>query len=120
MIWWRYIDDIFFIWKHGEKSLVKFLNKLNSFHSTIKFTAEYSKERINFFEVNVRLVRGGGRGWLLIDLFVKPTDTHKFLNPSSSHHCDCKRGIPYSEALKLNRICSEDESFDKHCNNLEG
>ena len=48
MIWWRYIDVIFFISEHGEESLEKFLNQLNSFHPTIKFTAEYSKERINF------------------------------------------------------------------------
>ena len=46
MIWWRYIDDIFFIWEHGEESLEKFLHKLNSFHPTIKFTAEYTKETI--------------------------------------------------------------------------
>ena len=46
MIWWRYIDNIFFIWEHGEESLEKFLNKSNTFHSTIKFTAEYSKELI--------------------------------------------------------------------------
>ena len=43
MICWRYIDDIFFILEHGEESLEKFLNKLNTFHPTIKFTAEYSK-----------------------------------------------------------------------------
>ena len=42
MIWWRYIDDIFFIWKNEEKYLEKLLNKLNSFHPTKKFTAEYS------------------------------------------------------------------------------
>ena len=59
MIWWRYIDDIFFVWEHGEESLEKFLNKLNTFHPTIKFTAEYSKETINFLDVNIRLV---GRG----------------------------------------------------------
>ena len=58
MIWWRYIDSIFFIWEHGEESLEKFLNKLNSFHATIKFTAEYSKEIINFLDVNIRLVGG--------------------------------------------------------------
>ena len=52
MIWWRYIDDIFFIWEHGEESLEKFLNKLNTFHPTIKFTAEYSKEAIKFLHVN--------------------------------------------------------------------
>ena len=80
MIWWWYIDDIFF-WEHGEESLEKFLNKLNSFHPTIKFTAEYSKETINFLDVNIRLVEGE----LMTDLFVKPTDTHQFLEPSSSH-----------------------------------
>ena len=115
MIWWRY-TDIFFIWEHGEESLKKFLNKLNSFHLTIKFTAEYSKERINFLDVNIRLVEGE----LMTDLFVKPTDTHQFLDPSSSHPYHCKKGIPYSQALRLNRICSDNEGFDKCCNDLEG
>ena len=26
VIWWRYIDDIFFNWEHGEEYLDKFLN----------------------------------------------------------------------------------------------
>ena len=34
----------------------KFLNKLNVFHPTVKFTAKYSKETINFLDVNIRLV----------------------------------------------------------------
>ena len=114
-IWWRYIDNTFFIWEHGEESLEKFLNKLNTFHPTIKFTAEYSKEAINFLDVNVRLVEGE----LMADLFVKPTDTHQFLDPSSSDPYHCKKGIPYSQALRLNRICSDNESFDKRCNDLE-
>ena len=105
----------FFIWEHGEESLEKFLNKLNTFHPTIKFTAEYSKEAINFLDVNVRLVEGE----LMTDLFVKPTDT-QFLDSSSSHPYHCKKGIPYSQAIRLNRICSDNESFDKHCNDLEG
>ena len=55
----------------------------------------------------------------MTDLFVKPTDTHQFLDPSSSHHYHCKKRIPYSQALRLNRICSDNESFDNCCNNLE-
>ena len=46
------------IWEYGEESLEKVLNKLNSFHPTIKFTAEYSKETINFLDVNIRFVEG--------------------------------------------------------------
>ena len=56
----------------------------------------------------------------MADLFVKPTDTYQFLDPSSSHPYHCKKGIPYSQALRLNRICSDIESFDKRCNDLEG
>ena len=39
-IWWRYIDDIFAFWPHGEESLQVFLTELNSFHPMIKFTAK--------------------------------------------------------------------------------
>ena len=37
-IWWRYIDDIFFIWEHGENSLIQFIETVNAFHSTLKFS----------------------------------------------------------------------------------
>ena len=39
-LWWRYIDDIFFLWEHGEEKLKRFIEHLNEKHSTIKFTAE--------------------------------------------------------------------------------
>ena len=42
-LWWRYIDDIFFIWEHGEEKLKEFIDVLNKKHPTIKFTAEWSK-----------------------------------------------------------------------------
>ena len=55
----------------------------------------------------------------MTDLFAKTTGTHQFLDPSSSHPDNCKKGIPYSLALKVNRICSDNETFDKRSNNLE-
>ena len=48
MVWWRYIDDIFMLWQHGEQNLKVFLEALNCCHSTIKFTADYSKDSVNF------------------------------------------------------------------------
>lgn len=47
LVWWRCIDNVLLVWEHGEETLEKFLYKLNTFHLTIKFTAEYSKETIN-------------------------------------------------------------------------
>jgi len=40
-VWWRYVDDIFMIWNHGEEQLQKFLKEINILHPTIKFTDEW-------------------------------------------------------------------------------
>ena len=56
MIWWRYIDNIFFIWEHGQESLRDFIDQLNLFHPTIKCNAEYSKEEVNFLDLNITLI----------------------------------------------------------------
>ena len=100
---WRYIDDTFFIWEHGEDSLKQFIETLNAFHPTIKFTAEWSREEINFLDVNVRL----RNRQLETDLHIKLTDTHQFLDSTFCHPYHCK--IPYSQALIYNRICSDNE-----------
>ena len=55
----------------------------------------------------------------MTDLFVKATDTYQFLDPTSSHPYHCEKGIPYIQALRLNKICSDNESFDKCCNDLD-
>ena len=115
-VWVRYIDDIFMIWTHGEEKLKKFLEDLNNFHETIKFTSEASRDVVNFLDVKVSLKNG----FLSSDLYVKPTDTHQFLHPSSCHPFHCKKAIPFSQALRLNRICSEDDDFENRCEELYG
>ena len=74
-----------------------------------------SKEEVNFLDLNIKLIDGE----LITDLFVERADTHQFLDPTSSHPYYCKEGIPYSQPLRLNRICSDNENFDKRCNDLE-
>ena len=115
LVWWRYIDDMFMLWQHGEKALKRFLEILYSCHPTIKFTANYSREKISFLDVGI--IKNGNQ--LLTDLYIKPTDTHQYLHASSCHVFHSKKSIPYSQALRLNRICSENSFFDKRCNDLE-
>ncbi len=45
-------------WQHGEKAVKEFIDKINSCHSSIKFTADYSRHEINFLDVNV-ILEGG-------------------------------------------------------------
>ena len=47
-IWFRYFDDIFFIWTVSEKELDEFLNHRNSFHPNLRFTHDCHKESLNF------------------------------------------------------------------------
>ena len=56
-------------------------------HPTIKLTGEYSKEEVNFLDINEKLIDEE----LKTDLFVKPADTHQFSDLTSSHPFHCKK-----------------------------
>ena len=47
LVWFRYIDDVFFIWTHDE-NLSIFLEDLNKFHPNTKFSHEANQESIHF------------------------------------------------------------------------
>ena len=89
-IWWRYIDYIFLIWGHGEEPLKLLLGKINSIHPAIKFTADRSYSSVNFLDVKVIMKDGK----IITDLYVKPTETHQYLDSSSCHPYHCKKSIP--------------------------
>ena len=72
LAWFRYVNDIFFIWTYGEKELNIFLKSLNEFDPCIKFTYESNKESIAFLDINVSLINGK----VFTDVYVKHTDRH--------------------------------------------
>ena len=90
------------------------LNKKHA-NATMKFTAEWSKTQINFLDIIVYLEDGK----IKTDLYAKPSDAHQYLDSSSCRPYHCKKGIPYSQTLHLNRICSDSISFDRRCNGPE-
>ena len=48
--WWRYINDIFMLWKGPRKPLEDFLNYLNEVHPSIKFEWKISKHKASFLD----------------------------------------------------------------------
>ena len=112
LVWFRYIDDAFFIWTHGKETLSLFLEGLNNFHPNIKFSHEVS---IHFLDHNVRLSDGN----ISTDLYVKPTDRHQFLHYISSHLDHTKRFIAFSQVMRVSRICSEKSDFLKHLEKMK-
>ena len=114
-MWWRYIDDIFLLWHHGEGKLKEFFDILNRYHPSIIFTSKYSRERNNFLDVAI--IKEGNR--LQTDVFVKSTDTHQYLHATSFHLCHSKKPIPYNQALRFNGICCKNQFVDKRCDDVE-
>ena len=54
------------------------------------------------------------------DLYCKPTDSHLYLSPSSSHPSHIFRSIVYSGALRLLRICSREQYLFKRLSQFYG
>ena len=111
LLWKRYIDDIFMIWPHGQYALDDFVNHLNKSHKTIKFTAETSRSLVNFLDIAVSL---NDHQEIITSLYTKPTDSHNYLLYSSEHPRHLLRGIPYSQFLRVRRICTNIIDFRQH------
>ena len=109
LTWKRFIDDIFLVWTHGEESLKRFIDYLNSLHDTIKFTHEMSYSQIDFLDTTVKF--GQDRG-LITTLFNKPTDTHLYLEYSSAHPQSVLTKGPFGQYLRLRRICTLVHDFE--------
>ena len=114
-VWLRYIDDIFFVWTHGEEKLHDFLSCLNVFHPNLKFTYEYSTDRINFLDVIVKKEKDK----FLTDLYCKATDCHQYLHYDSCHPDYMKKSSIYSQGLRIKRLCSDGHKLQKHLKNLK-
>ena len=114
-IWLRYTDDIFFIWTRGKEQPNLFLKDLNEFYPNLKVTYETSQNSVDFLDLNGSLKDGA----IFTDLHIKSTNSHKFLHYKSSHPDHIKTSIPYSQALRINRVCSSQNDFNAHIYNLK-
>ena len=112
----RYIDDIFLIYTGGEKKLDEFLKNINTKHDSIKFDYEKSTQSVAFLDT---LIYIDEKRQLQTTLYTKPTDTHNYLHFKSAHPRHLKESLPYSQALRLRRICSENNEFIRHSDKLK-
>ena len=104
----RYIDDCLGTASCTRVDLERFINYVNGFHHALKFTWEISETCVSFLDISVS-INGDA---LATSVSYKPTDSHSYLLFSSSHPNHTKQSIPYSQFLRLRRLCSEDKDFE--------
>jgi len=140
-IWKRYIDDILSLWTGTELELLNFLKYMNTFHPSIKFTAEYRTlteqvktkwsenkfmvERkplgnirprsVDFLDLNIYIDEAGN---FQTDLFVKETKKITYLSPKSCHPLHIPNNIPFSLGYRILRACSINETFKLRLNEM--
>ena len=106
-IWFRFIDDIWGLYTGDKTSFDNFVERINSIHSSIKFSGEFSNIEVDFLDVTT--YRKGNK--IFSRLFCKPTDSHSYLEFNSCHPPQNKNSIPYSQFLRIRRNCTEWEDF---------
>ncbi len=112
--WFRFIDDIKFLWPHGREELDRFIHHLNYVGSrdgrSLKFTAQISETSNDFLDTSLYFTPTGE---IAFKLYSKPTDKHNYLRYDSCHPKRMKDSIPFSQFLRIRRICTELSEFDK-------
>ena len=85
------------------ETLVEWLRSLMP--NVVKFKFEFSYEKIEFLDLEIRIEDG----ILKTNLYTKPTNKQLYLDYNSNHPGHCKDSIPYSQALRVVERCSTQE-----------
>ena len=82
-MYFRYLDDIWILWEHGETQFQTFFDILNTHSLAIRLSVRVEKNSIDF--MNVTGPQTNETGIVNTKVFFKLTDTHQVLNKSSFH-----------------------------------
>ena len=108
VIWKKFIDDIILVWTHSTKELEDFMERLNNFHPTIKFTKEINEYELPFLDTFVFKEENK----LKTKVYHKPTDNKQYLLYTSCHPKQQKDAIPFSLLIRARRICNKMKDFE--------
>ena len=80
-----------------------------------KFDSKFDCKQIEFLDI---LVHIDEQNKLQTTLFRKSSDRQNVLTPKSEHPYSLKKSIPYSQALRIRRICSTFQDYHSHSRKL--
>ena len=111
----RFIDDMILAVNCTGQQARNFVSWLDTLDPSLKFTFEWSNERINFLDVTLSMEDCK----LETDRHVKPTNPQLFLHYTSNHPQSVFKAIVYGQAITVRTICSKQEFVDKHMKKLK-
>ena len=110
----RFIDDMIAATNCTGEEARQFVDWMNTLNPNLKFTMEWSDEKINYLDVTLVIEDGK----LETDRYVKPTNPQLFLHYTSNHPQSVFKAIVYGQAITVRTICSKDVFVQKHLDSL--
>lgn len=117
-LFYRFLDDIFFIWTGTRQELFEFEQFLNSIIPNIKVNLTISETEVDFLDTTVFKYNQDTDTTLQTKVFFKSTDTHQLLHSTSFHPPHTTSGILKSQVIRFKRLSSFKKDFDNACNTL--
>ncbi|KAK7114567.1 hypothetical protein V1264_000611 [Littorina saxatilis] len=111
----RFIDDCLGIAVCCKEDLLNFIKFVGEFNPAIKFTHEISESTLPFLDIQISITDSRS---LETTVHYKATDSHSYLTFTSSHPRATRESIPYSQFLRLRRLCSTEEEFDQQAQRM--
>ncbi|HNI11121.1 MAG TPA: hypothetical protein PLL93_08260 [bacterium] len=110
--YFRFLDDIFFVWPGTKQDLLEFNDFLNSILPGIKITLTIREQIIEFLDTRIYKFYSQDICSLRTRVFFKSTDTHQLLHYSSFHPRHTTKGILKSQLIRFKRLSSFKYEFD--------
>ncbi|CAJ0962507.1 unnamed protein product [Ranitomeya imitator] len=107
LYWFRFIDDILFIWAGSREGCEEFLRILNDNIHNIHLTFEISLSTVEFLDL--RLIRQNDT--IYTDLFRKSTAANGLLDYKSFHPHHLKKNLPTGQFYRIRRNCTLQSDF---------
>jgi len=114
-LYFRYLDDIYFLFRGTPLELQDYQNYLNSLIPSINLTFTQSLTSVDFLDVTVFKCTSRNKITLQTKIFFKETDSHQLLHCLSYHPPHIFSSILYSQLLRFKRITSFKTDYDETC-----
>ena len=94
--------------------LENFISFVCNFHPALQFEYQISSSYLSFLDIKLQITDNH----ITTSIFYKEIDSHSYLHNDSSHNPKCIISIPFSELLRIWRLCSDDEDFKTKANEI--
>ncbi len=116
LVWYRFIDDIFSVFTCTRQEVESFVQELSD-KTGLEFTATISDTKVDFLDTTVKVDE---HRKLYTTLYTKPTDTHDYLLYQLAHPKHCMNATPFSQLLRVRKICKQDADFVENAEMILG